>query len=145
MVFPHQKWGLLIKSYNFWKKPILWIFKLYLHLIWGSFRTLSPRRRLVKDFICMNSTISQIIWSPRLSMYCPLLLVSIYSGIIIWHTCQSPFFQKYLWVYLRQFSLFYFTRLPFISSLSKTIDAFELVHSDVWGPFPFLLVALNTL
>nr|GEV19962.1 hypothetical protein [Tanacetum cinerariifolium] len=28
------------------------------------------------------------------------------------------------------------TRLPFNSSLSKTDQAFELVHSDVWGPFP---------
>lgn len=26
-------------------------------------------------------------------------------------------------------------RLPFNSSLSKTTQAFELVHSDVWGPF----------
>ncbi|GJV95272.1 retrovirus-related pol polyprotein from transposon RE2 [Tanacetum coccineum] len=28
------------------------------------------------------------------------------------------------------------TRLPFNSSLSKTNQAFELIHSDVWGPFP---------
>lgn len=28
------------------------------------------------------------------------------------------------------------TRLPFNLSLSKTTQAFELVHSDVWGPFP---------
>ncbi|GJY88651.1 retrovirus-related pol polyprotein from transposon RE2 [Tanacetum coccineum] len=28
------------------------------------------------------------------------------------------------------------TRLPFNSSLSKTDQAFEIIHSDVWGPFP---------
>nr|GEZ66931.1 hypothetical protein [Tanacetum cinerariifolium] len=39
------------------------------------------------------------------------------------HDCESCHYSKS-------------TRLPFNSSLSKTDQAFELIHSDVWGPFP---------
>ncbi|KAL6318011.1 hypothetical protein AAG906_031067 [Vitis piasezkii] len=37
------------------------------------------------------------------------------------------------------------TRLPFNLSLSKSSEMFELVHSDMWGPFLCLLMVLNTL
>lgn len=38
------------------------------------------------------------------------------------HDCETCHFSKS-------------SRLPFNSSLSKTTKSFELVHSDVWGPF----------
>ena len=37
------------------------------------------------------------------------------------------------------------TRLTFTSSPSKSTQAFELVHSDIWDHFLFLLMVLNIL
>lgn len=81
-----------------------------------------PERGSSKGFQVVSSS-EHSLWHRRLAHPSELVFSKIIPALSKRaHDCETCHFSKS-------------SRLPFNSSLSKTTKSFELVHSDVWGPF----------
>ena len=85
-----------------------------------------------KGFQATSSPINEhLLWHRRLAHPSEFIFSKINLGLNKGiHDCEIFHYSKSV-------------RLPFPSSLSKSTQALELVHSNVWGPFTFRLMVLT--